>query len=96
MGEFFQAALGFPAVLLTFLLIVVLLYWVLTLFGVVDMDDDQLAGWGFGGVPLVIVLSVTAVVAWLASLVGTVALTGTSTGVRVGLGVVVLGVATVL
>ncbi|GAB3872813.1 hypothetical protein GCM10029964_011880 [Kibdelosporangium lantanae] len=74
----------------------VLLYWVLTLFGVVDMDDDQLAGWGFGGVPLVIVLSVTAVVAWLASLVGTVALTGTSTGVRVGLGVVVLGVATVL
>jgi hypothetical protein len=38
-GEFFQAALGFPAVLFTFLLVVLLGYWVLTLLGVIDMDD---------------------------------------------------------
>jgi hypothetical protein len=95
-GEFFQAALGFPAVLFSFTLVVVLAYWVLTLFGVVDVDDDQLAGWGFGGVPLIIVVSVTVVVAWLASLVGTVALEGTNTGVRVGLGAVVLAAAAVL
>ena len=59
MGEFFQAALAFPAVLFSFALVVLLAYWVLTLFGVVDVDDDQLAGWGFGGVPLIIVVSVT-------------------------------------
>jgi hypothetical protein len=95
-GEFFQTALGFPAVLFSFTLVVVLGYWVLSLFGVVDMDDDQLAGWGFGGVPVIIVLSVTVVVAWLVSLVGTVALADADTGVRVGLGAVVLVAAAVL
>ena len=60
MGGFVTAALGFPAVLFSFLLIVVIGYWLLALLGAVDVDDfdggDGLLA-GFGGVPLSISLS---------------------------------------
>jgi hypothetical protein len=98
-GEFFQATLGFPAVLLTFLLVVSVGYWLLTLFGALDIDDDagdMLGSLGFGGVPLTIVLTLVIVVGWFLSLVGTVALQGMATGLRIGLGIVVLLVALVL
>ncbi|MFC0113886.1 OB-fold-containig protein [Kibdelosporangium aridum] len=99
MAEFFQATLAFPAVLFTFLLIVCVGYWLLTLFGAIDVDEDAgdlLGALGFGGVPLTIVLTLTIVVAWFLSLVGTVLLAGTTTGVRITFGVLVLLVAIVL
>jgi hypothetical protein len=98
MGEFVSAALGFPAVLFTFLLVVLVGYWLLVLLGALDIDDDGgdfLAGLGFGGVPLTIVLSLVVGIGWFVSLVGTVVLSGLSTAARVGLGFVVLVVALV-
>nr|MDT0659852.1 hypothetical protein [Micromonospora sp. DSM 115978] len=41
MGEFLDVALGFPTVLFTFLLIVVVGYWLLVLIGAVDLDADS-------------------------------------------------------
>jgi hypothetical protein len=99
MGEFFQAALGFPAVLFTFLLAVLVGYWLLALFGAVDLDEDGLdllPGLGFGGVPLTVVLSLVVLFGWFVSLVGSVLLAGLGTGARLGLGVVVLVIAIVL
>ncbi|WP_410652911.1 hypothetical protein [Amycolatopsis sp. cmx-4-54] len=101
MGGFVTAALGFPAVLFSFLLIVVIGYWLLTLLGAVDLDefdggDGLLAG--FGGVPLSISLSLLIAFTWFASLAGTVLLDDLelSTPSRIGLGTGVLAVALVL
>ena len=102
MAEFFQATLAFPAVLFTFLLIVCVGYWLLTLLGAVDIDSDAgdagdlLGSLGFGGVPLTIALTLTIVVGWFLSLVGTVLIEGFGTGARIALGVLVLLVALVL
>ncbi|WP_067814894.1 OB-fold-containig protein [Actinomadura kijaniata] len=52
MGEFLDAALGFPAVLFSFVLMVVAGYWVLVLFGALGtdaLDVDADAGAGDGG-----------------------------------------------
>lgn len=38
MGDFVDAALSFPAVLLSFLLVVVILYWLLVLLGTFDIE----------------------------------------------------------
>lgn len=89
---FFSAALGFPAVVFSFALIVVVAYWILVMLGgigidVLDGDPDAaggesdgdgglLRGLGFGGVPITVVLSLLIAVAWFVSLVGTVALDG--------------------
>nr|WP_042193932.1 OB-fold-containig protein [Kibdelosporangium sp. MJ126-NF4]CEL20960.1 hypothetical protein [Kibdelosporangium sp. MJ126-NF4]CTQ95526.1 hypothetical protein [Kibdelosporangium sp. MJ126-NF4] len=99
MAEFLQATLAFPAVLFTFLLIVCVGYWLLTLFGAIDVDEDAgdlLGALGFGGVPLTIALTLTIVLGWFLSLVGTVLLAGLGTGARIGLGLLVLLVALVL
>lgn len=99
MAEFFQATLAFPAVLFTFLLIVCVGYWLLTLLGAVDVDSDAgdlLGALGFGGVPLTVALTLTIVVGWFVSLVGTVLLAGLGTGPRTALGVLVMLVALVL
>jgi hypothetical protein len=80
-GEFFAAALSLPAVLFSFLLVVCLGYWLLVLFGALEIDGDAgdlLGSLGFGGVPLTIVVSVIVAVAWFAGLTGTVLLSGTS------------------
>jgi hypothetical protein len=84
MGEFLDAALGFPTALFSFLLVVVVGYWALTLFGMVGADDGVdteagggtgfLAGLGLGGPPAVVVLSLLIAVAWFVSLAGTVLL----------------------
>lgn len=86
MGEFVDAALSFPAVLFTFMLAVVLLYWLLVLLGTLDIeigggddggdegDDGFLDGIGLGGVPVTVTLSVLIVVAWFVSLVGAIVL----------------------
>ncbi len=81
MGEFLDATLSFPAVLFTFLLAVVVLYWLLVVLGTLDFDlggdhgdhgDDGgvLDGLGLGGVPVTVTLSVLIVFAWFVSLVG--------------------------
>lgn len=84
MGEFLDVALGFPTALFSFLLVVVVGYWALVLFGVVGLDDDAaaepagaagfLAGLGLGGPPATVVLSLLIAVAWFVSLAGTVLL----------------------
>ncbi|MEV6776169.1 hypothetical protein [Streptomyces syringium] len=88
MSEFLAAALGFPAALFGFALLVVIGYWLLALFGAVDTDghapaahgvpDGGLsgltAGAGLGRVPVAAVLSLLIALAWFLSLVGTVAL----------------------
>ncbi|GLY34187.1 hypothetical protein Amsp01_002110 [Amycolatopsis sp. NBRC 101858] len=94
MSGFVTAALAFPAVLFSFLLIVVIGYWVLALVGVLDVEDGDIGF--FGGVPLPISLSLLVAFSWFLSLVGTVLIDGVSTPLRVGLGVGVLLAALVL
>jgi hypothetical protein len=79
MGEFVDAALGFPAVLFTFLLVVVVGYWILVLLGALDIealdfdaDGDVLSGFGFAGVPVAVTASLLIAIAWFLSLAGTV------------------------
>ncbi len=88
MSGFVTAALAFPAVLFSFLLIVVIGYWVLALVGVLDVEDGDIGF--FGGVPLPISLSLLVAFSWFLSLVGTVLIDGVSTPLRVGLGFGVL------
>jgi hypothetical protein len=105
MGEFVDAALSFPAVLFTFLLVVVVFFWLLVLIGTMDLDigdvesdsgdSDLMAGLGLGGVPVTVTLSVLIVVAWFVSLAGGVLTAALDLGtfVRVLLGIGVLFVA---
>ncbi|WP_284739884.1 hypothetical protein [Amycolatopsis sp. RTGN1] len=88
MSGFVTAALAFPAVLFSFLLIVVIGYWVLALVGVLDVEDGDIGF--FGGVPLPISLSLLVAFGWFLSLVGTVLIDGVDTPLRVGLGFGVL------
>jgi hypothetical protein len=87
MDDFIDAALSFPAVVLGFLLVVVVLYWLLVLLGTLDIDlaggddgdvggDDGgfLDGIGLGGVPFTVTVSVLVVIGWFVSLVGTLVL----------------------
>ena len=95
MGDFIDAALSFPAVLFTFLLAVVVIYWLLVLIGTLDVEIGDLDlgdGLGLGGVPVTVTASVLTTVAWFVSLVGTVLVGGLSTQPRmlVGLGVLVI------
>jgi hypothetical protein len=100
MGEFVDAALSFPAALFTFLLVVVVFFWLLVLLGTMDLeigdaDVDGLDGIGLGGVPVTVTLSVLIVVAWFVSLAGGVLTAALELGtfVRVLLGIGVLFVA---
>jgi hypothetical protein len=88
MSGFVTAALAFPAVLFSFLLIVVIGYWVLALVGVLDVEDGDIGF--FGGVPLPLSLSLLVAFSWFLSLVGTVLIDGVGTPLRVGLGFGVL------
>ncbi|BCB79779.1 hypothetical protein GCM10022251_39900 [Phytohabitans flavus] len=83
MGEFVDAALAFPAVLFTFLLVVVVGYWILVLLGALDIealdfggDGDALGGLGFAGVPVALTASLLIAIAWFVSLAGTVLVGG--------------------
>ena len=106
MGDFIDAALGFPAVVFSVLLVVVVVYWVLVLAGAVDVGDSDADGGldgildrlDLGGTPATVVLSVVVAIGWFASLVGTVALdaAGVSTGARVALAILVLLLALVI
>jgi hypothetical protein len=86
---FLGAALSFPTVLFSFLLVVVVGYWLLVLTGVLDLGDDLdvdgvpgtvLAGLGLGGVPSAVIFSLLVAVAWFVSLAGTALLDGLGLG----------------
>jgi hypothetical protein len=110
MGGFFGAAFGFPAVLFTFLLIVVLVYWALVATGVLSLDteggdgdagegaDGLLDRLGLSGVPVMIIVSAMVTIAWFVSLIGTSLLNGAGvpTAIRVLVGLAVLLTAVVL
>jgi hypothetical protein len=90
MGDFVDAALSFPAVLLSFLLVAVVLYWLLVLVGTLDVEIGDLdigGGLGLGGVPVTVTVSILTVVAWFVSLVGTVLIDG---NVLLGVGVLLV------
>ncbi|MGI5166283.1 hypothetical protein ACQEU3_18185 [Spirillospora sp. CA-253888] len=87
MAEFLRAALGFPAVLFSFALLVVTGYWVLVLLGALGIDaldadadtgadgaggDGLVAAAGLGGVPVTVVLTLLVSLAWFLSLAGQV------------------------
>ena len=91
MGEFLDVALDFPTVLFSFLLVVVIAYWVLVLMGLANVEDDVeggtasggfLAGLGLGGPPVSVVISLLIVLAWFASLAGRVLLDRLGFGAR--------------
>ncbi|MER7505012.1 hypothetical protein AB0L05_19885 [Nonomuraea pusilla] len=75
MTDLLHAALGFPTVVFSFLLVVVAAYWLAAATGLFDADDD--AAWlGFGGVPAGVTLSLLVAVAWLLSLAGSRVVSG--------------------
>lgn len=104
MGEFVDAVLGFPAVLFSFMLVVVVGYWLLVLVGGADTDaldgdgdgddDGFIDGLGLGGVPVTVALSVLITLTWFVSLVGTLLLgradLGTAISVVLGIGVLLV------
>lgn len=104
MGGFFDVVLAFPTVLFSFLLVVVVAYWLLVLTGLVDLEDGTdadaegfggfLAGLGLGGPPNTVVFSLLIAVAWFVSLAGTVLLDragfGASVRITLSVGVLVL------
>ncbi|GAA0811424.1 hypothetical protein [Spirilliplanes yamanashiensis] len=77
MGGFVEAALSFPTVLFTFLLAVVVVYWLVVMVGGADTDslgEDAFGSVGLGGVPVTVALSLLIAVAWFVSLAGAVLL----------------------
>lgn len=77
MGGFVDAALSFPTVLFTPLLVVVVGFWIVVIVGGADPDAGSEASdggpldfAGLGGVPAPITLSLLVAFAWFASLAG--------------------------
>jgi hypothetical protein len=95
LGGFLGTATSFPVVVLTFALVVVIGYWLLVLFGVSDLEDSGF-GFGLGGVPAGVSLTLVVALGWFGALVVTVAVEGLSGPARIVTGVVGLVVALVL
>jgi hypothetical protein len=83
MSDFVDVVLGFPTALFTFLLLVVVGYWVVVLVGMFDsdsLDSDHTAGLfagiGLGGVPVTVALSLLVAFAWFVSLAGAALVSG--------------------
>lgn len=72
MGRFVAAVLGFPTVLFSFMLVVVICYWLVALVAGLgdELPDDLLAGLGLRGVPATVAVSLMVAVAWFVSLAG--------------------------
>ncbi|UXY24373.1 hypothetical protein N8I84_02305 [Streptomyces cynarae] len=73
---FVEAATGFPVLLFTAALVVVVCFWLLVALGVTALDsfdaDVELDGWGMGGVPVAVALSLLTVLAWFLGVGGRV------------------------
>ncbi len=61
---------GFPTVIFSLPLIVVVGYWAVVISGLFDFDGADASWLGFGGVPAGITLSLLIAMAWLLSLIG--------------------------
>ncbi|CAL9469103.1 hypothetical protein [Streptomyces sp. enrichment culture] len=76
MTEFWQAVTSFPAVLLTAALVVVVVFWVLVLAGVAEVDgfdaDVDAAALRLGGVPVAVAVSLLVALAWFLGVAGAV------------------------
>jgi hypothetical protein len=74
MGGFVEAALRFPTVLFTPLLIIVVAYWAVVVAGGADPeglgDDGTLGFAGLGGVPVTVAISLLVAFGWFGSLAG--------------------------
>ncbi|WP_405973231.1 hypothetical protein OG496_30810 [Streptomyces sp. NBC_00988] len=94
MGAFFAAATGFPTVVFTAALTVVVLFWLLVALGAADAHGHAHAhlnsrahgdGWGLGGVPVTLAFSLFTAVGWLISYCASVLLVPSGpVGVLVG------------
>ncbi|MGP8298294.1 hypothetical protein ACTPOK_10150 [Streptomyces inhibens] len=78
MGTLFAAAAGFPTLLFTTALAVVVIFWLLVAVGVTDSGsfdaDVDADAWGMSGVPVSVTFSVMTVLAWCVSFAATVLL----------------------
>jgi hypothetical protein len=99
MSEFLAATVTFPAVLFSFMLIVVVLYWLLVLVGTdldlldADADGGMINTLGLGGVPLMVALSMWITLSWLLAMIGTIVLGALAVGgVLLGISVLVVAV----
>ncbi|MFJ4920177.1 hypothetical protein [Streptomyces sp. NPDC088725] len=76
MNEFLGAATGYPAVLFGAALLVVVVFWLLVLAGAVEHDafstHTDSDAFDAGGVPVTVPVSLMIVLAWFASLAGSV------------------------
>ncbi|MEV5534408.1 hypothetical protein [Streptomyces prunicolor] len=100
MGAFLAAAIGFPTVVFTAALTVVVLFWLLVALGAADAHGHAHAhlnsrahsdGWGLGGVPVTLALSLFVAVGWLVSYCASVLLVPSGpVGILVG-AVVLIG-----
>ncbi|MDI3406470.1 hypothetical protein [Streptomyces cavernicola] len=84
MGELLGAAVGFPGVVFSSALLVVVAFWLLVLLGGFDADgfdaDVDLGALGLGGVPVAVVASLMVVVGWLSAVTGSVLVGRTGLG----------------
>jgi len=100
MGAFLAAAIGFPTVVFTAALTVVVLFWLLVALGAADAHGHAHAhlnsrahsdGWGLGGVPVTLAFSLFVAVGWLVSYCASVLLVPSGpVGILVG-AVVLIG-----
>ncbi|MEW2433242.1 hypothetical protein AB0952_03480 [Streptomyces caniferus] len=78
MGAILAAAAGFPAIVFTAALVVVVVFWLLVAVRVTDSGsfdaDADVDAWGMGGVPVTVAFSAMTVLAWIVSVTGTVLL----------------------
>ncbi|MEV0523433.1 hypothetical protein AB0I66_08415 [Streptomyces sp. NPDC050439] len=78
MGEFMRAVAGFPGILFSAALPVVLCFWLLVALGGADAEsfdsDADARAVGLGGVPVAVAASSVTVVGWFTSLIGSVLL----------------------
>ncbi|HEX7708530.1 MAG TPA: hypothetical protein VF701_18860 [Thermoanaerobaculia bacterium] len=100
MSSFFTAALSFPTVVFTVLIALFLIYGLLALAGVAEIDwlpagesGSALEALGIAGVPIAVVGGITATIGWVTSLLAMRLLDTTNlmTGTLVGLGAAALG-----
>ncbi|MFG2533091.1 hypothetical protein [Streptomyces sp. NPDC048516] len=82
MGTFLAAAAGFPTIVFTAALVVVVAFWLLVAVGVTESGsfdaDADFRPWGMGGVPVTVAFSLLTALAWFVSLAGTVLLDSTA------------------
>ncbi|BFV60771.1 hypothetical protein KCMC57_up58750 [Kitasatospora sp. CMC57] len=89
MHGFVEAALGYPAALFGFALVVVIGYWGLVLLGGMGVDvlhggdgvgthGGTLTGFGLGGVPVTVAGSLLIAIAWFVTLAGSAMTSGTA------------------